>query len=335
MKRLNLLAVLGLSLLALSACKMNKNEAAKDPVVAAKDIAVSIRENDFDRLSHILVPPDLYAKLEARYKEEAAKKPAPTAEESKQFADNIAKFTAADAEQKLFADIQPKLAQIGASQPMMAGMFQGMANQAIASNEKMTADEKTQTTAALNAIAKWAATAPLSDPEKAKQAIKIVVETARSLNLTTMEAARKLSFAETIQKTGMAVGGLRKTLAVYGFDTDKMLDSVKTEKKSEDGDNAVVAISYTLLDANINSVIPMVRVDGRWYSKAAIDSVKDMLAKPPVEAPATQTTGPAMQAPAENASSAMPAQGEQPAPSESSEAPASAASSSAGGQPSN
>jgi hypothetical protein len=334
MKRLNLLAVLGLSLLALSACKMNKNEAAKDPVVAAKDIAVSIRENDFDRLSHILVPPDLYAKLEARYKDEAAKKPAPTADESKQFADNIAKYTAPDAEQKLFADIQPKLAQVGASQPMMAGMFQGMANQSIASNDKMSPDEKTQATAALNAIAKWAATAPLSDPEKAKAAIKIVVDTARGLNLTTLDAARKLSFAETIQKTGSAVGGLRKVLAVYGFDTDKMLDSVKVEKKSEDGDNAVVTVSYTLLDANISSPMPMVRVDGRWYSKAAVDSVKDMLAKPSTEAPATQTTEAPAEAPGANASSSMSAPTEQPAPSESMNAPASGASS-AGEQPSN
>ncbi len=333
MKRLNLLALLGLSLLALSACTTNKNEAAKDPAVAAKNLAVSIRENDFDRLSHILVTPDLYAKLETRYKDEAAKKPAPTAEESKQFADNIAKYTAADAEKKLFDELQPNLAKVAASQPMMAGMFQGMANQSITSNDKMGADEKKQATDVLNAISKWAATAPFGDQEKAKQAIKIVVETARSLNLTTMEAARKLSFAETIQKAGLGVGGLRKVLAVYGFDTDKMLDSVTAVKKSEDGDNAVVTVSYTLLDAKITSDVPMVKVDGRWYSKSAMDNVKDMLAKP-VEAPAAPESAPAMEAPAENGSSAMSAPAEQPAPSESTEAPASAASS-AGEQPSN
>lgn len=332
MKRLNLLAVVGLSLLALSACTTNKNEAAKDPVVAAKDIAVSIRDNDFDRLSHILVPPDMYAKIEARQKDEAAKKPAPTPEESKQYADNIAKYTAADAEEKLFAELQPNLAKISASQPMLAGMFQGMANQAIAQNDKMGPDEKTQATAALTAISKWAATAPLSDPDKAKQAIKIVVGTVRSLNLTTMEAARKLSFAETIQKTGMAAAGLRKTLAVYGLDTDKMLDSVNVVKKSENGDSAVVTVSYTLLDAKISSDVPMVKIDGRWYSKSAIDNVKDMLAKP-VEAPAVTETPPA-EAPAANASSAMMAPGESPAPSESMAAPASSASS-AGEQPSN
>lgn len=331
MKRLTLLAVLGLSLLALSACKVNKNEAAKDPVVAAKDIAASLHDNDFDRLSHIMVPPDLYAKLETRYKDDAAKKPAPTADESKQFAEAVAKYTAADAEKALFAEIQPKLAQVGASQPMMAGMFQGMATQSIASNDKMSPSEKAQMTAVLNAVSKWAATAPFSDQEKAKLAIKDVVETARSLNLTTLDAARKLSFAETIQKAGAAVGGLRKVLAVYGFDTDKTLDSVKAEKKSETGDDAVVTVSYTILDAPVSADVAMVKVDGRWYSKDAIKSVEDMLAKP-VEASAPPTVAPA-EAPAPNGSSAMSAPGDQPAPSESMAEPASNASS--GEPPSN
>lgn len=330
MKRLKLLAVIGLSLLALSACKMNKNEAAKDPVTAVKDIASALRDNDFDRLSHITVSPDLYAQMETRYKEEAAKRPAPTAEQSKQFTDAIAKYTAADAEQKLFAEIQPKLAEAGPQIPMLVGMMSGMAGQSIAQSDKLSADEKTQANAALTAIVKWATTAPLSDPEKAKQAIKVVVGTARDLKLTTLDAMQKLSFSEFVQKYGMAFGGLRKTLAVYGFDTDKSLDSVKVEKKSEDGDNAVVTVSFTLLDAAIKADVPMVKIDGRWYSKHSIDMAKQALAKPTEAAAAPMSAAPPMAAsdaePASNASSAMPAPAEQsdeqPAPSESTAAPA-------------
>ena len=340
MKRLKLLAVMGLSLLALSACTINKNEAAKDPAVAAKDLAVAIHDNDFDRLSHIMVPPDLYAKLEARYKDEAAKKPAPTAEDEAQFKANfIDKYTAPGAEDKLFAQLQPQLAQMGPQIPMGVAMMSGMAGQSIDQNAKMSPAEKTQANAVLTAITKWATTAPLADPEKAKQAIKVVVGTARDLKLTTLDAMQKLSFSEMMQKAGIAAGGLRKTLAVYGFDTDKMLDSVKAEKKSETGDTAVVTVSYTLLDTPVTADVNMIKRDGRWYSADLVKSVEDSLAKPAVDTSAPPMAGPAMSppeasgpeaSPAEDASAAMPASDASEQPSDDTSSPASDASNGGG-----
>ena len=114
--------------------------------------------------------------------------------------------------------------------------------------------------------------------------------------------------------------------SVYGFDTDKMLDSVKAEKKSESGDTAVVTVSYTLLDTPVTADVNMIKRDGRWYSADLVKSVEDSLAKPAVDAAAPQVTGPAMSppeasgsesSPAEDASAAMPAS----QASESSDAP--------------
>lgn len=286
MKRANLLATAGLTLLLLAGCKGNSNEAAKDPVTATKDIAAAIRANDFDRLSHIVVPPDLYTKLEARFKEEAAAKPKPTDAERKQFADGVTKYTKADAEEKLFAEIQPKLSEVGAQMPMMVGMFGGMAGQSIQQSATMSPSEKTQATALLTAITKWATTAPLSDPAKAKEAIKLIVTTARDLKLTTLDDMQAMSFQQAMQKTGTFVGGLRSALAVYGFDTDKALASVDAKKKSEDGDNAVVTVTYSLLDTPVTADVNMVKRDGRWYSADAVKNVETMLAKP-VGAPPT------------------------------------------------
>lgn len=318
MKRTNLLAVAGLTLLLLAGCKGNSNQAAKDPVAAAKDIAAAVRANDFDRLSHIAVPPDLYTKLEARFKEEAAAKPKPTDAERKQFADTVTKFTEADAEAKLFAEVQPKLAQVGPQMPMMVGMFGGIAGQGIQQSTTMSPSEKTQATALLTAITKWATTAPLSDPAKAKEAIKLLVKTARDLKLTTLDEMHALNFQQAAQKTGTFVGGLRAALAVYGFDTDKALASVDAKKKSETGDSAVVTVTYTLLDTPVTADIEMVQRAGRWYSADAIKNVEAMLAKP-VGAPA------AMSEPPPAPMSAEPPAGD--AQNMSSEAPASDATS--------
>lgn len=329
MNRLKLLAAAGLTLLALSACTEDKNLAAKDPVTAAQNLSAAMRDNDFNRFTHIMVPPDDYTKLEQRFKDEGAKKPAPSPEESKQFADQIANLTASDAETKLFADIQPKLAQMGPQIPMGVAMMSGLAGQAIDNNPKLGADEKTQAKAVLTAVTKWATTAPLSDPDKAKQAIHIVVTTARDLKLTTLEAAQKLSFSDTMDKIGIVVGGLRKTMAVYGFDTDKAFASVKVVKKSEDGDKAVVTVSYTLLDTPVTADVAMVKRDGRWYSADLVKSIEDSLTNKPAE-PAPTAAAPAMPTAPE---AAAPQDANAPAPAASgddqaapAEAPASEAS---------
>ena len=292
MKHLKLLALASFGLLALSACTVNRNEASKDPVTAVKDLATSIRDNDFNRLTHIMVPPADYAKLVANYQADAAKLPPPSPEDSKRFADQLAQFTAPDAEDKLFAQIQPKLATMGPQIPMGVAMMSGMAGQGIQNNDKLSASDKTQATAVLTAITKWATTAPLSDPDKAKQAIKVVCATARDLKLTTLAASQKLSFDDAVQKVGIAAGGLRKTLAVYGFDSDKALDSVKATKTSENGDTAVIAVTYTLLDTPVNGEVTMVKRDGRWYSADLVKSVEDSLAKKAAGAAPTTSMAP-------------------------------------------
>ncbi|MEO5595712.1 MAG: hypothetical protein ABIQ97_00985 [Lysobacteraceae bacterium] len=298
MKRTNLLATAGLTLLLLAGCKGNSNEAAKDPVTATKDIAAAIRANDYDRLSHIIVPPDLYAKLEAKYKEEAAKRPAASAEEQKQFTDQMTKLTAADAEDKMFAEIQPKLAQIEPQAKMMVPMVAGMAGQGIQSSTTMSAAEKTQASALLTAVTKWATTAPFSNPDKAKEAIKAVVKAARDLKLNTLEEARALSLPQAAQKMGIAAGGLRNALAVYGFDTDKALASFEATKVSETGDNAVVKVNYMLMDTPITYDVNMVKRDGRWYSADAVKNIEQQLAKPAEAA----VTAPVMTPPADDTS---------------------------------
>lgn len=277
MNRLKLLAAAGLSALVLSACSGGKNLAAKDPVTAAQDLSAALRNNDIDRLSHIMVPPEDYDRMEARFKDKQAKQTAPSAEESKKFADNLARFTESGAEDKLFAELKPQLAQMGPQIPMGVALMSGMAGQSIEQSSKLSPTEKEQAKAVLTAITKWATTAPLTDEAKAKQAVGIVVATARDLKLTTLEAMNKMSYAEAMGKAGIALGGARKVLALYGFDTDKMLDSVKVVKKSEDGDNAVVTVSYSLLDAPVSFDLQMIRRDGRWYSADAVKSVEASL----------------------------------------------------------
>lgn len=287
MNRTTLLAFAGASLLALTACSGGKNEAAKDPVTAEKNLAVALRDNDIDRLSHLVVPPDAYAKLEAKWKEDAAKRPAATPAQESQFAEQLKEWQDPDAEAKMFAKVQPNLAKLGPVLPGYVSIGTGMLSQAVANNASLAPDEKTQASGVLTAIESWAKSAHLDDPDKAKQAIHVVVGTVGDMHLTTYDALQHASYPEAMQKAGVAFGGLRKVLGVYGFDTDTSLDGVTVDKVSEDGDNAVVKVSFRVLDAPVTVQRQMLRIDGRWYDKALLDGARKKIGDtaPPVATP--------------------------------------------------
>ena len=273
---------------------------------------------------------DRLEQMEDRYKDQQKNAPAPSAQQNAQFNDAVTKFTAPGAEDKLFADIQPQLAVMGPRIPMGVAALSGYAGNSIAQNDKMSQAEKTQATAVLTAITKWATTAPLADPDKAKQAIKVIVGAARDLKLTTLDDAQKMSFSELMQKFGIAFGGMRSALAVYGFDTDKMLDSVTTAKKSGDDNTAVVTVSYMLLDAPVTADVQMIQRDGHWYSADLVKSVEDSLAKP-ANAAAAPMAGPAMAPGSDTPAMSAPMSSDQPsAPANSAPSPASAGSNGGG-----
>ena len=72
---------------------------------------------------------------------------------------------------------------------------------------------------------------------------------------------------------------------MYGFDTDKALASFDATKVSETGDNAVVKVTYSLMDTPISYDVNMVKRDGRWYSADAVKNIEEQLAKPTETAP--------------------------------------------------
>jgi hypothetical protein len=100
--------------------------------------------------------------------------------------------------------------------------------------------------------------------------------------------------AITAPKLKLAVNGVKQVLDVYGFSLDRTFDSVKTEVLSNDGTNARVKVSYSLLDTPLSTETEMVKVDGRWYSKDTIEKLKQRTAdaKAPIDAPAVPATTP-------------------------------------------
>ena len=267
---------------------------AATPDVAVAMAVKALRDNNLAGLFAASLPPGEYAKLKADWNKDINSEPV-SEEDRKQFTETMTKLTAPGAEDKMFAEIKPQLDEMdkqAAQIPMMVAMGQGFAQSAIQQNKDLTDAQKTQVSQLLDATAKWAQTTKFTDPTLVKSAIAVVCKTARDLNLKSVDEARALSYEQGMQKAGIVLGGVKQVLAVYGLNMDKALDSVKVQTVSANADTAKVKISYTAFDTPFSTESDLVRVDGKWYGKDAIDKWKKHAQEIAGSAPAATAQAP-------------------------------------------
>jgi len=268
--------------------------AAVTPEASVAGAVKALRENNLAALFAASLPPGEYAKFKADWNKDINAEPV-TEEDRKQFTETMAKLTAPGAEDKMFAEIKPQLDEFDKQQaqlPMMIAMGQGFAQSAIQQNKDMTDAQKQQVTQLLDATAKWAQTTKFTDAALVKSAIAVICKTARDLNLKSIDEARALSYEQGMQKAGLVLGGVKQVLAVYGLNMDKALDSVKVQTVAATGDTAKVKISYVAFDTPFSTESDLVRVDGKWYGKDAIEKWKKHATEIAGNAPATAAQTP-------------------------------------------
>lgn len=270
---------------ALVACQKDEPGEAADAAIAAADSptdviktsAKHLERNDLVTVVKLAVPPAQYATMQQRWRDQVKNEP-PSQEERAEFAEMMAKLTAPDAEQALYAELEPQLAQFDAEMaqqmPLMIGMAQGFAMQQIQQNPDLSAEQRSHATDVVNGFAGWLSGVNLSDRERARQAIAHIVTTARAVELQTLEQVEALEFEQLLAKLGIVVGGLKDVLRVYDFDLDRTLTSVDPQIVSQDGDAAMVAVTYSLFDKPLSFQSEMVRIDDRWYGKQTIEQIQ-------------------------------------------------------------
>lgn len=317
MNRLLPFGLAGLFALALAACGGDDagdadiaaaSESPTDAIVAS---AQRMKEGDLLGAVKLSVPPEHFERMKAEWRESVENDP-PSEEERRQFAETMSKLTAPDAEQQLYAELEPQLqvfeTEMAPQIPLWIGMGRGFAVQSIEASEDLTPPQKQQATQTLDAVAAWLGSVDLTDRDKVKTAIGHAVETARAVDLQTMEQVGELEFEQMLEKGGVVFTGLKDVLRVYGLDLDKSFDSVKAELVSETGDTATVRVDYTLFDRPLSFETEMVKVDDRWYGKQTIEGLQKSLeeSEEPID-PAT--IDPAIDAPGAEVPEAETAEG--------------------------
>ena len=270
------------ALASLAGCR--SSTAPKEPGAAVEGLVRAVRDDDLVRYSRLSLPPALHAQMEARWKARLAAAPPPREKEVEDYARWMGKLTAADAETALVASAEPKLAklekEIGAQWPLMqatAGIF---INGVITANDSLSDAEKDHARAIGGAFTAWADPKLLTDRARVRRAIAVVVDTARELELPTLQDARKLEMIPALEKAGVGLRGLKALGQVYGFDANDALDKVEAKVASVEGDTALVDVTYPLLGKEIAFEMELIRRDGRWYPADAVRDAEAELAKP-------------------------------------------------------
>ena len=286
MKRIAVLACASLFALGLVACggkeqsePASQAEVARqtsDPAKAVEAFAAKLKQNNLLEAVQLAVPPAKLDEIRAEWKKKMGSEE-PSAEDKAEFAAKLSMLTAPDAETTLYSLLEPQLVkyetELAAQMPMMIGMGQGFMMQSIQASEELSETQKQQATELVGALAGWLQTAQFADRDLAKKGIAIAVKTARDLDLKTLDDVRALDFDHAMGKAGIAFGGLKGILALYGFDLDQSLSSVKASVASKEAGAATVSVTQTMLGKTITTDTEMVEVDGRWYGKDTIEGL--------------------------------------------------------------
>ncbi|MGH8164986.1 MAG: hypothetical protein ACREP1_11705 [Rhodanobacteraceae bacterium] len=262
--------VLLTALLGLAAC--HREPAAPPnttPEGAVRADLVLTRNGDFDGLLRSTLPIADYQAWRKEWEQAKGQQPAPTAQQRAQFAQMMQKLTEPGAEDKLYKQLQPQLAdfrkQHAKDMPMLIGILQAAGNNIVQNSAELSASQKQQATEALTALAAWAQTADFTDAAKAKQAIGVICDTARKLDLKTLDQLRVLDYAQTMKKYGEGWDGLKHLLKIYGLDLDASFDGARVETLSHDAAHARVRETFVLAGKPIVSEVNLVRQGGHWY----------------------------------------------------------------------
>lgn len=260
--------------------------AATSPEGATKAQIDALRAGQFSSAFLAAVPPTMVEQMRTKWTQKMAE---PASEEDRaSFEEMINELTADGAEAAIYAKIEPELVKFKESaamqMPMYVGMGRGILAAGVQQREDLSAEQKTQAMASIDAFAKWAESAQFAEPALAKEAIGHICKAARNLKLKNFDEFRALSFDEAVKRGDVVFIAVKDIFATYGFKIDDVLASAKTEVLSQTGDIAKVKVTYTMFETPLSFESEMVQLDGRWYGKDALESLKKDLAEPAVEA---------------------------------------------------
>jgi hypothetical protein len=241
---------------------------APDPARHIEEAARLFRAGDVAGLARALVPPSKWAQAQAAYELHRLE---PTSDADRaEFAEKLARITAADAVDTLMAEFEPKLEE---ARPQAAGallMAFGAMQMAVNSPEsKLTEDQRLVLQAALPGIQQWASTTDFLNSQTLRDALTLLTDAARQTGIDSIDQLKALPLEGVLDRARPVLAAAKDAVQLYGIDLDAVVDSLQVDVLENDGARARVRTTVTLFGAPVWHEHELVLVEGRWYGKQA------------------------------------------------------------------
>ena len=232
------------------------------PALAGQALTGHMPSGDLAAFARDAVPPALHARLQAGWSAGRTRWPLAELPFAERLPAILSALAAPDAETALMAGFErssPARSARARAAATMACRRQYVERQGDFS-------EPSATYAAGGGRSRWAAQAPLADRERATAAIPVLVAAARAAGPTTGEGMAAAGMDATLTRLGAFSLEARAALSAgYGLDLDATFDSVDASLHVQEGDQAQVRLRYVVAGSEVDTLLPMERIDGRWY----------------------------------------------------------------------
>ena len=285
-----------LALLALAACQSREHAATssidQSPEAAVQQSIALVRAGDFAGFWQHALPPHDYAMLRQDWSQARAGEPPLPDAERERIDSTLRRLAAPDAAATLDGQLQPWLAdtqaRYGDQLPLLVGIGRALAARAVEEDTRFTDTQKRHAVALIDALGPWAQQAPWFDPARARQAVGVVVATARELDVRDAQSLRAMDFDQAMRNYAIAFHGLERMLALYGLPLDEALASARVVPLEYHPPYARVRVEYQLLGTPLAMESTLVQQNGHWYDQDLLESVRR--AHRDLAAPATAGT---------------------------------------------
>lgn len=265
--------------------------AATKPAQAVRQLTAHLRANEFEAFAREAVPPELHARLRQGWSEGRTRWPLdelPFGRRLPSILDALSKPGSEVALQRIFdrqfAGAASELRDTATSLGLFGAQY-------IEQDTSYSEDERRHYTQLVAAASAWGARAPLADRQRAKQSIGQLAAAARRTGLASEADFARAGMETSLRKVSGFAAALEQVLLRYGLDLDAGLGALEATLQQQTGDQARVRMRYRFAGEDIDTVVSLRRIDGRWYLDDFLRHAETALAAPAPAADAATAPG--------------------------------------------
>lgn len=239
--------------------------AATRPAQAVQLLTRHLRDNDLAAFARDAVPPALHAQLQAAWQQGRTRWPLDELPFDDRLPALLSTLAAPGAEARLQRGFDQQFAGAGSQIRGAAASLGLFGAQYIQRQGDYSDDERQHYAQLIQAASRWGTRAPLADRARAERAILGLAAAARQSGLASPADFRRLGMDDSLQRMGGFAAAFKQALASYGLDLDASLDAMRVTLQQQTGDSARVRMQYPFAGQDIDTIVAVERIDGRWY----------------------------------------------------------------------